>query len=179
MLNITINIEIIEGCKQKQPKAQEYLYKTCYPVFMKICLRYADYDNAANILQDSFIKIFTKIDSYSGSGDMVGWMRKIVVNTCLDFVRSNKKTNNTAIENIPDVAEEEQENKYVVDEKHLLQMIRQLPEKHALVFNLYVMEEYSHQEIADSLNITVASSKWYLHEARKILQAKIAQLKDE
>lgn len=177
MLNISIDIEIVNGCKQKQAKAQEALYKACYPVFMKICLRYAAYDDAANILQDAFIKIFTKIDSYTGEGDIVGWMRRIVVNACIDFTRKNKKSSGVNIDNIPDVAEETEENKYVADKKQIIQMIRQLPEKHALVFNLYVMEEYSHQEIADSLSITVASSKWYLHEARKILQEKITNLK--
>lgn len=179
MLQITIENDIVEGCKQKQQHAQEALYKTCYPAFMKICLRYAAYDDAANILHDAFFKILTKIDSYTGSGDIAGWMRRIVVNTCIDFTRTKKSNSEVGIENIPDVAEDYEEQKYVVDENQLLNMIRQLPEKHALVFNLFVMEEYSHQEIADSLAITVASSKWYLFESRKMLQEKISKLKHE
>ena len=177
MLDIKIEKEIIEGCKQKQLNAQETLYKVCYPIFMKICLRYAAYDDAANILQDAFIKILTKIDTYSEIGDVVGWMKRIVINTCVDFIKTEKKRNNVQLENISDIAENNDEQEYVLDENHLLKIIRQLPKKHALVFNLFVMENYSHQEIANTLNITIASSKWYLHKARKILQKKVSQLK--
>jgi len=177
MINIIIEKEIVEGCKQKQQHAQEALYKSCYPAFMKICLRYADYDDAANILHDAFIKILTKIDSYTGEGDIVGWMRRTVVNTCIDFTRTQKRKSDVLMENIPDVMQEEEEKKFVADEHAILKLIRELPEKHGLVFNLFVMDEFTHQQIAEKLKITVASSKWYLFEARKILQEKVSVLK--
>lgn len=178
MLDIIIEKEIVEGCRQKQQHAQETLYKACYPAFMKICLRYASYDDAANILHDAFIKILTKIDSYNNSGDIVGWMRRIVLNTCIDFTKTIKSKSDVLLENITDVAEEE-EQKFVADEKSLLKLVRELPEKHSLVFNLFVFDEYAHQQIAETLNITVASSKWYLFEARKILQKKVSELKHD
>jgi RNA polymerase sigma-70 factor (ECF subfamily) len=177
MLNIHIDQETINNCKRKQQQAQGAVYKLCYPDFMKICLRYTDsYEDAANVLHDAFIKIFTRIDTYTGTGDFVGWMRRIIVNTSIDYSRSKKLKNNISMDNIPDIAEEQEEQGFVVDEKHLLELIRELPQKHSLVFNLFVMENYSHDEIAKALDITVASSKWYLFCARKTLQEKVSKL---
>jgi RNA polymerase sigma-70 factor, ECF subfamily len=177
VINISIDRAIVDGCLKRQPQAQEALYRACYPVFMKICLRYTDsYDDAANVLQDAFIKIFMKIETYTGSGDIVGWMRRIVVNSAIDYTRKEK---NNALVSMPDVPdridfEEKDESKYVIDEKQLLVLIRELPKMQSLVFNLFVMEDYSHQEIADQLSITLALSKWYLFDARKMLQKKLA-----
>lgn len=177
MLNITIAPELINNCKLKQSQAQATVYRMCYADFMRICLRYTgSYEDAANVLHDAFIKIFTKIETYTGSGDFVGWMRRIIVNTGIDFSRSKKEMSNVPIESIPDMAEEQEETKFVVDEKHLLKLIRELPKKHALVFNLFIMEEYSHEEIAKMIDITVASSKWYLFSARKTLKEQVSKL---
>jgi RNA polymerase sigma factor (sigma-70 family) len=106
----------------------------------------------------------------------VGWMKRIVVNTAIDYVRKEKTHAHISMPEVPDVIENEtqDEEKYVIDEKQLLQLIRELPKMQAIVFNLFVMEDYSHQEVADQLNITVALSKWYLFDARKILQKKLA-----
>ena len=99
MLNITVATEIINNCKLKQPQAQEALYKLCYADFMKICLRYAtSHDDASEILQDSWIKIFTKLDTYNNNGNFVGWMRRIIVNTAIDYTRVKKKDTNVDIE---------------------------------------------------------------------------------
>jgi RNA polymerase sigma-70 factor, ECF subfamily len=177
VIQIQIDKEIIEGCLKRQPQAQEALYRSCYKVFMKICMRYTDsYDDAANVLQEAFIKIFMRIEAYKGTGDFVGWMKRIVVNTAIDYVRKEKTQGHISMPEVPDVMENEtqDEEKYVIDEKQLLQLIRELPKMQAIVFNLFVMEDYSHQEIADQLNITVALSKWYLFDARKILQKKLA-----
>lgn len=177
MIQLNVEPDLITGCKNKQPQAQELLYRRCYPLFMKICLRYSrSYDDAANVLQESFIKIFLRIHTYSGKGDFIGWMKKIVVNTALDHLRKDKLHEHVTMPEIPDVADSElmQESKYVVDEKQLLGLIRQLPKMQSVVFNLFVMENYSHQDIANELSITVALSKWYLFDARKQLQKKLA-----
>jgi RNA polymerase sigma-70 factor, ECF subfamily len=177
VINISIDRAIVDGCLKRQPQAQEALYRACYPVFMKICLRYTDsYDDAANVLQDAFIKIFMKIETYTGSGDIVGWMRRIVVNSAIDHTRKEKSNSLVSMPDVPDQIdlEEKDESKYVIDEKQLLALIRELPKMQSLVFNLFVMEDYSHQEIADQLSTTVALSKWYLFDARKMLQKKLA-----
>lgn len=177
MINLTIDKTLIDGCLNRQPQAQEALYRSCYPIFMKICLRYTDsYDDAANVLQDAFIKIFVKMETYKGSGDIVGWMRRIVVNSAIDHTRKEKQGTLVSMPDVPDQIEtdETNESRYVVDENQLLIMIRELPKMQSLVFNLFVMEDYTHQEIADQLAITVALSKWYLFDARKMLQKKLA-----
>jgi RNA polymerase sigma factor (sigma-70 family) len=168
--------EWIEGCLQNIPASQEAVYKACYVPFMKICLRYTrDYDEAANVLHDAFIKIFTKLGEFAGKGAIEGWMRRIVVHTAIDHVRKQKLHPIVSLHASHDVREEqEDQQKYIVDEQQVLQHIHQLPQMHALVFNLFVMDNNSHQEIADQLQISVASSKWYLFEARKILQQKLA-----
>jgi RNA polymerase sigma-70 factor (ECF subfamily) len=175
VLDIQIQKETIDGCLKRQPQAQEALYRACYPAFMKICLRYTkSYDDAANVLQDSFMKIFLKLDAFKGSGDFVGWMKRIVVNTAIDFVRKQKTDGHITMHQIPDQQDEnDEEEKYVIDEKNLLSLIRELPEMQLLVFNLFVMENYSHQEIANELGMSVPSSKWYLFDARRILQKKL------
>ncbi len=177
MINITIDRAIIDGCLKRQPQAQEALYRACYPVFMKICLRYTDsYDDAANVLQDAFIKIFTKLETFKGTGDIVGWMKRIVVNSALDYLRKEKTSGFVSMPEVPDSIDQDDStpSKYVIDEQQLLLLIRELPKMQSLVFNLFVMEDYSHQEIADQLSITVALSKWYLFDSRKILQKKLA-----
>lgn len=173
---IHISQEWIDGCLNRLPAAQEAVYKATYVYFMKICLRYTgDYHEASNLLQDAYIKIFTKWNDYSGKGNIVGWMKRIVVNTAIDFVRKQKVKPSVALKRDYDVADEsEEESKFIVDEQQLLQHIKELPKMHLLVFNLFVMDDNSHHEISEKLDITVASSKWYLHEARKILQKKLA-----
>ncbi len=179
MKEIDIPYQLIEGCRQKRPEAQEAVYKAVYTSFMKIGLRYTgNYEDAANILQDSFIKIFTRMEGYTEKGGFVGWMKRIVVNTAIDFIRKEKQIQHIPLNEHHEMLEEEQELKenYVNDEKQLLAIIRELPSMQLMVFNLFVMDECSHQEIAERLSISVATSKWYLFEARKILKKKLTQI---
>jgi RNA polymerase sigma-70 factor, ECF subfamily len=173
---IQINPEIIAGCKQKQPKAQEELYRACYTVFMKIAIRYSgSYDDAANILQESFMKIFINIDKFCGSGEFVGWMKRILVNTAIDYIKREKNYSSLNIDQAVSISEDEDaESRFVIDENAMLEAVRELPKMHLLVFNLFVMEEFTHQDIAEKLDITVASSKWYLFDARRILKKKLS-----
>ena len=180
MPDINIGQEIIDGCKQKNKQSQEDLYKACYVPFMKIGLRYApSYEDAAEILNDTFLKIFTKIDSYTGNGNFIGWMRRILVNTAIDRIRQQKEETHVNIEDVSHKTEQHEETKFVIDEKQLLSAIRSLPAMHSKVFNLYAMEEYSHKEIADMLGITLELSRYYLFNARKMLQEKVAPLLNE
>lgn len=176
MKELVVSQELIDGCLKRLPDAQETLYKLVYPGFMKICLRYTNnYDDAANILQDAFIKIFTRIDTFSQRGVFYGWMKRIVVNTAVDHVRNKKQQVILTLEQVPELADEEKtSDAWFVDEKQLINTIGELPTMQLLVFNLFVMDNCSHQEIADRLSISVASSKWFLFDARKILQKKLA-----
>ncbi len=175
MLSITVSKEIIEGCQSNNRSSQEDLYKLCYSEFMKICLRYTEtYDDAANVLHDAFIKILTKMNAVKNTSDAVGWMKRIVVNTCIDHLRLKKNLNQVSMEGIELPSEQNEENNFVVDENALLGLIRNLPKTQAAVFNLFVMENYSHTKISELLNISVANSKWHLFDARKILKEKVS-----
>ncbi|MCU0435249.1 MAG: sigma-70 family RNA polymerase sigma factor [Bacteroidia bacterium] len=177
MQSIVIDTETIAACRKKERAAQETVYKACYKDFFKICLRYtSSYDDAADVLHDAFIKIFTRIDSYNGTGNFAGWMRRIIVNACLDYHRNRKNAQNVSIEQMAGEVEMEEENQYIIDENKLLELIHTLTGKHLLVFNLFVIEEYTHEEISRELQISVSASKWYVSEARKQLKTKAAQL---
>ncbi|MGL4597835.1 MAG: RNA polymerase sigma factor [Bacteroidia bacterium] len=178
MLKIELSHTLIDGFKRQEKEAQETVYKLCYAEFMKVALRYThSYDDAADLLHDAFIRIFTKVNSFQGSGDLVGWMKRILVNAAIDHCRLKQARPQIELEDAEEAIQKQQEEKqYIADEHQLLRLIRNLPKQQVLVFNLYVMEAYSHQEIADALAISVANSKWLLFSARKTLKEKIFHL---
>jgi RNA polymerase sigma-70 factor (ECF subfamily) len=164
---------IIQGCIDNNRMAQEQLYRMFAAKMYGICMRYSqNSEEAQDSLQDGFIKIFEKIYQFKNTGPFEGWMRKIMVNTSLESFRKKKHTQLTY--QIPDVEEENPEDGNLgLTEKELVDMIRDLPERYQMVFNLYVFEEMTHKEIAQELGITEGTSKSDLSRARGILQNKI------
>ena len=167
--------ELIKGCLENQRQAQYLLYKTFYEQFIRVCRRYIKSEcEAKEVLNTAFYKIFSKIHSYAGSGNFTGWMQKIVVNTALDYIKSNKKYSvEVDLEEAEHFSEHKMENSFHPND--LLNMLHSLPENQLQVFNLFAMEGYSHAEIAEQLNISEANSKWLLFNARKKLQALVNQ----
>jgi len=173
MLDATIDVQLIERCKQGENTAQKKLYEICYPSFAKTCLRYTnDYDEMAFVLNDAFLKIFKQIAGFENKGAFEGWMHRIVVNTAIDFARKAKRERVEST-NSEDIGYEQE---MVQDESGVLQVIRTLESPEREIFNLFAIEGYPHQEIADLLKITVATSKWHLFNARKTLKEKIKEL---
>lgn len=174
------NIEaIISGCRKGNRKAQEKLYKNFYRAMITLCLRYTKNEmDAVEVLNNGFLKVFRHIDRYDpAQASLYTWIRTIIINSCLDFIKAKQKTEqpkelNEAMDvHIPaDVVGK-------IKAMELLCLVRQLPPATQAVFNLYVMEGYNHKEIAQLLTISVGTSKWHLSEARKSLQQKI-QLQD-
>ncbi|MDF9301932.1 RNA polymerase sigma factor [Tritonibacter mobilis] len=164
--------QLIEKCKKRDEKAQEQLYRLFSSKLFSVCLKYSDnYANAEDTLQDAFITIFKKIEQFKNKGSFEGWLKRIVVNTALQKYRNQK---------VFEIINEEQlEDPYVdIDEEsvsldYLLTIIQQLPHRYRLVFNLYVLDGYSHKEIAELLNISQGTSKSNLARARYILKEKI------
>lgn len=151
----------------------------------KVCLKYSkNYQDAQDTLQDSFLLIFKNIKKFKHTGSFEGWIKRITINVALKKFRDNSKTYFDAIEDsqIPD---ETDDNELYFDDNELnlndlLFSIRELPPKYQLVFNLFVLDQYSHEEIAEILNISVGTSKSNLSRARKLLRKKItAKLKSE
>lgn len=170
--------EMLEGCMAKSEKAQRYLYERYKRVMTGVCMRYADrYEEAQDIVQNGFIKVFKKIDTFSGKGSLEGWIRRIMVNTALDHLRSNKAQRfNVNIEDVNFLLKKESlaEGKLQTDD--LLKLIHDLPTGYRTVFNLYAIEGYSHKEIAEQLEISENTSKSQYSRARALLQKKLEEL---
>jgi RNA polymerase sigma-70 factor (ECF subfamily) len=150
---------------------QRELYNRFAPKMYGVCLRYAaNAEEAEDILQEGFIKIFNKISSYRGDGSFEGWIRRIFVNTAIEHFRKK-----TYLQPITENEENTVEGKYlsVLDnlaEKDIIQMVQQLSPGYRTVFNMYVVEGYSHKQIAEMLGISEGTSKSQLSRAKLILQ---------
>ena len=169
------HINIIRGCRQNDRRAQEALYRAYYKAMVTICLRYTkNEDDAVEVLNNGFLKVFQNIQRYDpAQASLYTWMRTIVVNSCLDFIRKKARTephqeltNNVEVHLPADVVSR-------MKAAELLSLVRTLSPSTSAVFNLYVIEGYSHKEIGNLLGISEGTSKWHLSEARKQLQQKI------
>ena len=169
---------IITRCQKGDRGAQKALYELYAPKMFGVCLRYAGNRQAAeDFLQDGFIRVFEKIGDFRFEGSFEGWMRRIMVNLIIESFR--KKKISTEITNeFPDIEDQEKSfqeegREYSLDE--LLALIQQLPERYRLVFNMFVIDEMTHEEIARKLNISIGTSKSNLARARKWLQQRIRE----
>lgn len=170
----------IEACKKGDRKAQKAVFDALAPKMMAVCLRYVgERDTAEDLVQEGFITLFSRLDSFSGAGSFEGWARKIFVNTALMHLRKtdalklsddiSEARNLSASEPMPDRQ---------LGYKELMRLIAQLPADARTVFNMYVVEGYSHKEIADELGCTEATSRSKLQRARLRLQQLILQEKN-
>lgn len=168
---------IIKGCIAGKSSSREMLYKLYAPKMWGVCLRYArDNDEAKDILQDGFIKIFDKISQYEGRGHFEGWIRRIMINTALAEYRKRRYLNVDSSMIVKHDEEASENVEYDLTAEELLQIIKELPPQYKLVFNLYAIEGYAHKEIAERLNISEGTSKSNLSRAREILQKKVNAL---
>lgn len=177
-----IDDSIIEGCIAGKRSAQSALYRKYASVMLAVCLRYAqNRDEAEDILQEAFLKIFQNISSYRKEGSFEGWMKRVMINHALNYYRRNRKLPYQAdIDNINETEimnrEEQQANHAPVSAEKLIALIQMLPPGYRMVFNMYVFEEYSHKEIAGFLNISENTSKTQLLKARRMLRKKLIEL---
>ena len=168
--------QLIKKCKKKNPQAQEQLYRLFSSKLFSICLKYSnDYSSAEDTLQDAFITIFDKINQYKNQGSFEGWIKRITVNTVLQRYRKEKVFELINENNVEDVTIEIEEDTISID--YLLKIIQELPNRYRLVFNLYVLDGYSHKDIAEMLDINVGTSKSNLARARQILKQTIETYK--
>ncbi len=166
---------LVRDCIAQSRSAQKKLYDIYAPAAYGIIKRYMyGNDAAANeILNDSFYKIFTKLDQYSFQGAFEGWIRRIVVNTVTDYLRRNIKDEQNHKEVAPEDGFVDSDSVGNLSYKELIQVVHTLPEAQLAVFNLFVFENYPHKEIATLLNITENNSRWYLNDARRRLKEKL------
>ncbi len=163
--------DLIKGSIEGDRRMQEELYRRFSPKMYAVCLRYAsNADDAQDILQDGFIKVFKKLDSFRGDGSFEGWVRRIFVNTAIEHFRRKKY-----MQPVTEKEENTIEGKYVsvlddLAEQDILELVLQLSPGYRTVFNMYVVEGYSHKEIGEMLGISEGTSKSQLSRAKAILQ---------
>ena len=171
--------DLIEGCKAGDRKMQEMLYKQSSAKMFAICLRYArDRMEAEDSLQMGYIKIFQNLKNYRGDGSFEGWMKRVMVNTAIESYRKNLK--NLQLVQLDTVFESPATgfDFSKLGMQDLLKLIQQLADGYRLVFNMYIIEGYTHKEIAQTLGISESASKSQLSRARAILKEKITKMED-
>ncbi|WP_333876317.1 RNA polymerase sigma factor [Flavobacterium sp.] len=170
--------QLIHDCKNHNKKAQEQLYRLYAPKLFSVCLKYSrNYVEAQDNLQDGFLIIFNKIEQYAFKGSLDGWLKRVMINHVLQQYR-NQTFLSLVNENIAEEVEIEIDNDDISMD-FLLKIIQELPDRYRLVFNLYVIDGFSHAEIAQMLNINIGTSKSNLARARMILKDKIELYKNE
>jgi RNA polymerase sigma factor (sigma-70 family) len=175
--NITES-DLIKGCIDGDRRMQELLYQHFSPKMYAVCLRYAgNADDAQDILQDGFVKVFRNLERFRGEGSFEGWVRRIFVNTAIEHYR--KQMN---LYPVPENLENSSEDKDIsaldrLDLKDLVKLIQELSPGYRTVFNLYAVEGYTHKEIGELLGISEGTSKSQLARARGILKNMINQRK--
>ena len=172
---------LIKGCIRQDNRCQENLYKLYYADMLRVCLRYAkSQEDAGDILNRGFLKVFTYIASYKQSGALGAWIRRIIVNTAIDFYRER-----SALEKVVPLtveAEDALQEPFIQPEIYdrfssndILLLLRSLTTNYRLVFTLHAVDGYSYREIATMMDIKESTCRWYVMEARKQLQEKMKQ----
>jgi len=166
--------ELINRCLKNDRKAQRALYERFGPKMKMICLRYLiDKEMAEDALNRGFLKVFTKLDSFTGTGNFEGWMRKIFVNECLDANKVHKPSYSIAEETfLHDDAFNMTESKHETD--YILRIIDSLPLGYKTVFNMVEIDGYNHKEVGEQLQITESASRSQLAKATNILRKKLS-----
>lgn len=175
-MSITISLEkrerdLIEACIAKERWAQKQLYEDHYSLLMAVCQRYSgSQDDALDILHEGFIKILTNIAKYQPGTSLIAWMRRIMVNTAIDYYRMQSRRRTDDLETAYNVQTHEPDAVSKLTVQEIIRCIQQLSPAYRSVFNLYVIEGYSHREIADILEITESTSRSNLVKARAKLK---------
>ena len=170
--------KLIEGCERGESWAQKAIYELYAPSMMSVCQRYvSNRETARDLMHDGFIKLFSKIHTYSGKGSFVGWVRKVFVTTALEHLRRNDVLRHSIdVENM-DVQYEESDTSVFehLSNDDLLDCISRLPDKTRTVFNMYAIEGYKHVEIAAELGINEGTSRSQYARARQMLQKMVME----
>jgi RNA polymerase sigma-70 factor (ECF subfamily) len=172
--------KLVERLRKKDREAQKYVYEKYSKIFYGLCLRYAyNAQEADDMLQEGFLKIFLKISQYSGTGSFEGWMKRIIINNAINFYHKYYKYRYH--DNISESYDLESDDNFYDDADftydELLGIINELPAGYKIVFNLFAIEGYKHKEISKMLGISENTSKSQYHRAKKILQNKLKLLK--
>lgn len=172
--------ELVRGCLRQDGVAQRTLFDRFAQPMMAVCMRYAGNPmEAQDMLQEGFVKVFEKLGQFRGDGPLGGWVRRIMVNEALIYLRKHQRHRN--IDAIDEENDDAPVDASVLDSlgaEMLIKLIAALPAGYRTVFNLYAVEGYSHKEIAEQLGITESTSKTQFHKAKQQLRAQLEQLEE-
>jgi len=173
--------EIVTACLQNNSEAQHKFYKRFASKMFGICLRFAQKNNQAeDILQEGFIRVFGNLAKFRFQGSLEGWIKRIMINVAIDYIKKfgmHFEELNEEITEQCDIFEDEAISRLSVED--LMKMIQNLPDNKRLIFNLYAYEGYHHKEIAEMLGISVMTSKSQYCKAKKILQEQLTKIKNK
>ncbi len=162
---------LIEWCKKNNRLAQEKLYRHYFPIMERMVLRYTqDDDQIIDILNNGFLRVFKKIDLFENKGSFEGWVRRIIYHSISSYFRSSSKDLKFLIYEDSFQLEPSVEETHSLYYQDLISLVESLPEKHMKVFHLFAIEGFNHEEISSKLKMNKNTCRWYLSEARKILQ---------
>jgi len=172
--------ELIKACKRGERPAQKQLYEQHAPVMLGICYRYtSSLPEAEDVLQDAFVRVFSKLDQFRGEGDLGAWIRRIVVNCALNNLKK-KQPKTSSWEDQPETEHPpaDADPMITIQVKELANLIRQLPDGYRIVFNLHAIEGYTHEEIGKMMGIRTVSSRTQYMRARALLAQKLIALQE-
>lgn len=166
--------DLLAGCLQNQRRSQELLYRQFYGYAMSICMRYVNSrEEAFDVLNDGFLKVFTRLEQYDTAQPFKGWLRRIMINTALDQHRASVRHQHDDLSEATHASTEIADAYSQLAHEELIGLIQQLSPAYRLVFNLYVIDGFSHEEIAARLLISIGTSKSNLARARENLRVMI------
>lgn len=181
------NVRIVrwlEGCRKGNPRAQQKLFKHFYSPMLRLCMRYADStDEAEDMLSEGFLKVFSNLDKYENTGSFESWMKRVMLHAALDYRR--KYSPKAELTDIAEVAETDRIGYDVntaigtMSSEAIISLIQQLPPMTRTVFNMFVFDGFSHNEIAQQLNISEGTSAWHVNAARTRLKNEILKMNNE
>jgi RNA polymerase sigma-70 factor (ECF subfamily) len=177
-------LQWVQDCRKGSTRAQHKLFKYFYGSVMSVCMRYAgSTDEAADMLNEGFLKVFSNLDKYENSGSFEAWLKRVVCNAALDYRRRYDK--NVELVDIDEIQEVHLSDYNVNDaiskisSNEIVRLIQQLPPITRMVFNMFLFEGFSHREIAQQLNITESTSAWHVNHARNRLKEELKQFDNE
>lgn len=179
VINVQLN-NLLKGCLNNDRQSQKKLYQHFFGYAMSICCRYtANRTEATEVLNEGFLKVLTRLCMYDQEKSLKGWVRRIMINTALDYNRQNSRPNRCNAFNMLENAKMVSTQEIAISRlsyEEILSQIQQLSPGYRIVFNLYIVDGFTHEEIASQLGITVGTSKSNLHKAKAILQKRLSRL---
>ncbi len=169
---------LVQACLKGDPRAQKALFEKFAAKMFAVCLRYmSNHDDAQDALQDGFVKVFSKLIDFKNEGVLEGWIRRVIVNTCLDAIRKNAKTKfDVSLDDVSYKLDYIDTGMEHLEVEELMKLIQSMPNGYRIVFNLYAIEGYTHKEIGERLGVNENTSKSQYLRARAFLRERLEKI---